>query len=131
MSKHTLPTDGEAYKFALLITCTLPILFGILLPVIFGHSYPTWPWLAGVSFGLIGLIFPQAMKHIHVYWHIFGEKIGKVNTKIILSVFYVLVIVPIGLIMSMFKDPMRMKEKNTDSYRVLPDKQEGSMKFPF
>ena len=66
------------------------------------------------------LVFPPALKSFHRVWMTAGEALGWLNSRIILSVIYYVVIVPIGAIRRMTgNDPMRRKfEKDAETYKI-------------
>jgi hypothetical protein len=66
------------------------------------------------------LVLPASMKHLYKVWMALGELLGWVNTRIILGVVFVALILPISIIMRLMgKDPLhRNLEKSTASYRV-------------
>ena len=104
--------------------------FGLiaLAPLIRGHNMRTWSLVIAIVFGVLGLIVPQILKPIFRVWMAFGEVLAWINTRIILTILYYLLIVPTGIILRMQgKDPMRLKfERDADTYRVIRAKREAS-----
>lgn len=55
-------------------------------------------------------------------WIIVGHKIGTFNSRVILTLFYVLIMIPYSLVMFPFADLMRMKSRQTWIKRETRDK---------
>lgn len=54
--------------------------------------------LIGVTLVFLGFFIPSALKHPYKVFSFFGEKVGNVIFKVILSLIYVLLILPVGLV---------------------------------
>jgi len=113
---------GFAFKMALVVA----VLFGALLPWLFGFRYPLWPWVFGAVLGTWGLLAPATLKWVYHGWMRFGMAIGAFNSKVILSLMFFVIILPAGAIMRLLrKDPMLRKlHTPATSYRV-PSKSAG------
>jgi hypothetical protein len=61
---------------------------------------PVWPYLLtpGILLVLGGVIVPTLLKRVYIAWMSLGFALGFVVSNIILTVFYYLVLTPIGLI---------------------------------
>ncbi len=85
-----------------------------------GHA---WPWLAGgAAFFLgTGLFLHPVLRPIYVGWMKFAQILGWVNTRILLGVFFYLILTPAGLVMRLLgKDPMdRRFDRAARSYWIL------------
>ncbi|MBT4936735.1 hypothetical protein HON22_02355 [Candidatus Peregrinibacteria bacterium] len=70
---------------------------------------------------------------IKSYWLKFAHTLGFINTKILLTLVFFLVITPIGLIMRLFgKDFLRKKmNKKIHSYWIQREEQPNDMRFQF
>lgn len=117
-----IPELGAAglRKFALTTGTILVGLFGVLLPWLFGLTYPLWPWLAGGILAAWGLVAPDSLNLLYRGWMKFGAAMGYINSRIILALLFYFIILPAGLIMRMAgKDPLQRKaESKKSSYRV-------------
>lgn len=114
------PSKKELRNFGLVTGGLTPVFFGLLLPWIFGHDFPKWPWIVGVILALWGLTLPLTIKPVYRVWMTIGNCLGWVNTRIILSIMFYLIILPVGFLMRLLgKDPMaRDLNKEQKSYRV-------------
>jgi len=103
--------------------------FGLLMAGVFSFFcvvffYKKWVIAAGVLgllilfFAGMGLLAPIGLTPVHRKWMWFAESAGNFNTKVILGLAYFLVLTPIRIISSAFReDPLRRKfEKHKKSY---------------
>jgi hypothetical protein len=124
MSQFSLTVENpgavELRKFGLVSGAIVVVLFGLLLPWLFGFPWPRWPWVfSGVLF-LWALVAPASLYIVYKYWMKFGHIAGWINTRIILGVLFFLVFFPTGVMMRLFaSDPMRRKlDSGSKSYRI-------------
>ncbi|MBI5472049.1 MAG: hypothetical protein HY961_06855 [Ignavibacteriae bacterium] len=69
-----------------------------------GAASNGWKWFLGaavVLFGLSRVAYP-IMKPIHIGWMTLAFALGWLNTRILLSLFFYLILTPIGLMMRVF-----------------------------
>ncbi len=87
-----------------------------------GFSARAWKWFLGCGAGLwvLSLLSYPIMKPIHIGWMTFAFALGWVNTRILLGIFYYLVMTPIGLMMRLFgKDLLDERiDKSKASYWI-------------
>lgn len=78
-----------------------------------GHTYPPRVLGAlGVSLLVPGLVAPRVLGPVERVWMRFAEVLGRVNTRIILTVFYLLVMTPVGLVRRWIADPLDRKMRD-------------------
>ena len=133
---HTIPEldDKELRKFGLMTGAIVAGLFGLLLPWIWEFSFPLWPWIFFAVFGAWALLAPATMQGVYRVWMRIGLAIGKVTTPIILGIVFYIVIMPVGLVMRLFRwDAMRRKlDSDLETYRIdKRDVSSGSLENPF
>ena len=99
-----------------------------LWPMLFGGGMRLWGIIPGVLLLFLAGIFPTALGPIHKGWMKIGHVLGWINTRIILSVVFYGMFVPMGFFMRLRgKDPMRRRfEPEADSYRVPSRGRPGS-----
>jgi heme/copper-type cytochrome/quinol oxidase subunit 4 len=99
-----------------------------LAPMIRSHSPRSWALVVAILFGTAGLIFPALLRPVYRVWMTIGEVLAWVNTRIILTILYYALIVPIGFMLRMRgKDPMRLKfERDAETYRIIREKRQAS-----
>lgn len=91
-------TDRDLRNFGIVFGAVLAGLFGLLLPYLFDHALPLWPWPVLVCFWLLALLRPSLLNGFYRLWMKVGSFVGMVNTRIILLVVFLVLIVPVGLL---------------------------------
>ena len=111
-------TDKQARKSALLVAA---VLLGIAawnlyrgrttVVIIFG--------VLGAALVVAGLLFPAAARAFHVAWMRFAVALGHVNSRVLLTLVYYLVVTPYGFISRLVRrDPLRRRADRDESYWV-------------
>jgi hypothetical protein len=91
-----------------------------------GENPRVWALVPAVLLVATALILPLALRSFHGFWMTIGEGLGWLNTKILLTLLYYFMIVPIGMILRVSgSDPMKRKlEQNAQTYRIPRKKRE-------
>lgn len=114
------PDKKGLRDFGLTTGAILVVLFGLLLPWLFDHALPVWPWIIAAVLAVWALAIPNTLRPVYRGWMAVGHVLGWVNTRIILGIMFYLIFLPTGLIMRILgKDPMARKFTADKSYRVL------------
>ena len=73
----------------------------------------------------LGVVYPKALEELHDKWLRFAHVLGWFNTRLLLSLFYYLVITPVGVVMRLFgRDPLDRKwASEQKSYWITRDEQ--------
>ena len=127
-------SNTEMRKFGLMMGAVIAALFGLLLPWLFGHAYPLWPWILAGAFWLVAGIAPAALGPVHSAWLRIGHALGWINTRIILGLMFYTVFFVVGVFMKLLgKDPMSRKfDATLDTYRVRSEVRERNhLEKPF
>ena len=68
----------------------------------------TWRWAIGVSAGFlaIALAAPWLLLPLNRLWAAFAQRLGHLSNFVLLGAFYYVFILPAGVIMRLFADPM-------------------------
>ena len=104
-------------EFGLLIGFVFPVLIGWLIPILFGHGFRTWSLWIGIPGIVLGLTFPLLLYYPYRLWMTIGHLLGWVNSRLILGLVFMLVLVPIAFFMKFFGyDPLRLKKQKVKSY---------------
>lgn len=114
------PGRKELRKFGVVFGCFFALVFGLLLPWRLKAGYPAWPWaVAAVSWSWAAFA-PGTMLPFYRTWMRVGAFLGRVNTFIILTVFFYAVITPFSIIMRLYgRDTMARKTgPDIKTYRV-------------
>ena len=105
-------------EFGLLIGFGFPILIGWLIPAITGHGLREWTLWVGFLGLIIGLTCPVLLYYPYKFWMKLGLILGWVNSRIILGLVYMIVLLPIAFIMRLIgHDSLRTKRKGEKTYR--------------
>ena len=120
MSDQKKLTIKELREFGLLTGGIIAGLFGLILPLIKGHSLPIIPWVIGIVLVGLAIFLPKSLDPIYRVWMKIGLALGWVNSRIILSIVFFLILTPMAFIMKLLKrDTMARKfDFQVESYRV-------------
>jgi hypothetical protein len=122
MSRQAAPRVNakELRQFGLLFGLLLMLFFGLLLPWLWGRPWPQWPWLAGGALWLWALVLPRTIYYPYRGWMAVGAVLGWINTRILMSIVFNLVVLPTGLVLRLMgRDPLhRRLDPGAESYRV-------------
>ena len=107
-------------NFGLLTGTIIAVLFGLILPLLWGHGLPILPWIIGGVFYGLALIIPQSLDPIHYGWMRVGQVLGRVNSCIILGLIFFVMLTPMALVMRLInRDTMTRKfDFELETYRV-------------
>jgi hypothetical protein len=100
-----------------------------LAPVILrGQGPRIWALTFAIGLAATALIFPPVLKPFFRVWMTIGEMLGWLNTRIILTVTYYSLLVPIGAILRLIgNDPMRRNfDRHAETYRITRSKRPPS-----
>jgi hypothetical protein len=108
----------ELRKFGLMVGGVF-VAIGVLFLLRHKSSYPFFLGL-GSTLIVFGAIWPRALKYIYVAWMALAFTLGFVMSNVILTVFFFLLVTPIGLLSRLFgKDFLARKlDKHAASYWI-------------
>jgi ABC-type uncharacterized transport system permease subunit len=124
----------ELRNFGYVMAGAFVALFGLGLPWLLDHPWPTWPWIVAAIFAGFGKFSPESLKIVFRIWMKFGSAMSKVMTPLVLGIVFYLVITPFGLVMRLFgRDPLtHHADPACNSYRVTSvDPKPENMERPF
>ena len=121
MTNQDQYSPRELREFGLIMAAMLILMFGFVLPWVFGYSFPYWPFIAAFVFAVLALIRPVLLAPVNRIWLKIGGVLGWVNTRLIMGVMFFLLIAPIGLLMRLFGKDTLSKKLSAEqvSYRVV------------
>ncbi len=64
----------------------------------------------------------QALRALYAWWKPIARKIGDVQARVLLTLFYFVVLGPFALAVSIFSDPLAVKPTTTPGWRPRPPK---------
>lgn len=68
-----------------------------------------WAIVAAAIFLAIALAAPWILLPLNRLWAVFGRRLGYINNYVLLGAFFYVFVLPTGLIMRLFGDPLRRK----------------------
>ena len=78
-----------------------------------GHVMPPRIlWTLAVLLVVPGLVAPSILGPVRTVWMRFGAAVGEFNSRVLLTVFFYVVIFPFGVILRTFRDPLNRKWKD-------------------
>ncbi len=118
---HVIPElDAVGLRhFGLLFGAIIAVLFGLLLPWLFDHGIPRWPFAVGGVFAAWAIAAPTTLRPVYTGWMKFGYFMSRITTPLLMGLIFFIVVTPIGLVRQLVaKDPMKRHfDPNADSYR--------------
>ena len=114
------PSSKKYKDFGLLIGIGFPLVIGLLLPFITGHSFRLWTLFISIPSLILAFSVPKYLKRPYELWISIGNTLGWVNSRIILGLVFLLVLIPISILLKLFKyDPLKRKITNAKTYREV------------
>ena len=115
------PSVRELRNFGFMMGGFIAVIFGLLIPWIWGLNFLRWPWITGAVFIAWGLLLPATLLLVFRVWMKIGGVLGWVNTRLLLGLVFYLMFFPLGLVMRLFGwDAMHRKlSAEADSYRIV------------
>lgn len=111
--------QSELRKFGFVTAGMVLLFFIVLIPYVWNLGMPIWPWIIAGLLSFFALVAPALLRPIYKVWMKFAEILGWINTRLILSIVFYFLIVPVGIIARIFNDPMQRSINITiDSYRI-------------
>ena len=119
-------------QFGFLICFTFPFLIGWFLPLLGGHPFRVWTLFISMPAGILGILKPGLLLYPYIAWMKLGLILGWVNSRIILGLVFLIVLIPISLVMkSIGHDPLRTKKFSQKSYREIKTNNKVNLKKIF
>ena len=115
--KNTV-TNKQLREFGILVGIIFPLLLGLIIPFIRGHSFAEWTLLIGIPLLITGVLKPKLLLLPYKFWISLGLYLGWINSRLILGFVFIFILQPISFLMKFFGyDPLRKKRLGKKSYR--------------
>ena len=113
-------------SFGVSVGCIFAVLG--LGPLLFGKEMRPWCVIPAGALLFLGTLVPRSLVSVQQVWMKIGHVLGSINTKIILTVIFFGLVVPMGFVMRLAgKDPMRRRyAPDANTYRVPSSPRPGS-----
>ncbi len=109
----------------------------VIVAVLWRNS-PTVPWVAlvvAIALAAVSLIAPVVLKPLNILWFQFGLLLHRVVNPIVMFAMFAVVFVPAGVIMRLWRDPLRSRRTTGASTYWIERREsrdtEGSMTNQF
>ena len=105
-------------EFGIFMGFGLPVFFGFIIPLLWGHELRFWTIWVGLVFLLAAFFRPNNLFVIYRLWMRIGEFLGWINSRIILGLIFILVLQPIALVMRILGyDPLDIRKNKVSTYK--------------
>jgi hypothetical protein len=104
-------------KFGLSVGCVF-LAFGCVSWWRAHDVAPRIMWALGAPLVVLGLVAPSLLAPVERGWMAMAEVLGRINTRIILSVLYIVIVTPLGWIRRWRGDPLdrRMQDGRSSNW---------------
>ena len=117
MNNNTIPKK-RLRDFGIIVGLGFPLILGLTIPYFTGHNFRTWTLFVGLPFLILAFTKPKILVQPFNSWIYIGNTLSSINSKIILGLIFIFVLLPISFIMKCLgHDPLQMKKVNQNSYR--------------
>ncbi len=115
---NNLIKNIELRKFGLVVGIFFPLLLGLIIPFFRGHDFAQWTLFIGIPLIITGIFKPRLLHYPYKIWIAIGHYLGWINSRLILGLVFIFVLLPISFFMRIFGyDPLRKKRAGKKSYR--------------
>lgn len=126
----------ELRKYGFVMAALFAAIFGVAAPLLRSVPIPYWPWMVAAAFVVAAAVKPAVLRPVHAAWMKLGHVLGAINSRIILTVVYFVVVFPYGLLLKAFRhDPLSLrKTPGATTYRKLaqnPASLKSSLERPY
>ena len=115
-------SEKQLRKFGIIIGLGIPVIIGWLIPLLGGHLFRMWTLFVGFPLFILGILKPNLLYYPYKAWMALGNILGWINSRIVLGLVYILLLIPIAFIMKVFGyDPLKQNQKKNIliSYREV------------
>lgn len=114
------PDKHELRKFGFIFAAIMIGLFELLLPWLRDRPLPLWPLYIAVPVATLAAVWPLGLGPFYKAWMKFGLVMGAINTRIIMSIVFFVMLTPIAWLMrALGKDLLALRlDRSANSYRV-------------
>ena len=111
------------------------ITLGVIITLIFLYFNTFHEWMLlpililGLSLFFLGIFYPRILTYPNIIWFKFGLFLGKIISPIVMSIIFIVTIIPIGFFMKLLKkDLLLMKfDASQSSYWVNKEEKKTTM----
>lgn len=116
-AKLLKPDDHAGLRrFGISIGLALPMIFMALLPWLFNYPMPLWPVLIPLWLLPLAMVTPGLLYYPYRLWMAVFGVVGIINTYLILSLVFVLLITPMGLVLRLLGKLQYQKRRSCSDH---------------
>ena len=120
MQKSLSTSKKQLRIFGILIGIFFPLFIGFIVPLIWNHPFRIWTLFVSAIGFCCGLLIPKILYYPYLIWIKIGYLLGWINSKIILGLVFIIILIPIGFIMKLFGyDPLKIRQIKKMTVRNL------------
>ena len=112
-------TKNQLVYFGIIMGFGIPIFIGFFIPHLNNHDFQKWTLWLGFTFLIIGILRPKMLLGTYTLWMNIGKVLGWINSRVILGLVFMFVLLPISIVMKIFGyDPLKNTiNKNKKTYK--------------
>ena len=132
IASHVYTEQSSEKSFGVVFSIVF-LIVSLFPPLINSEGLRIWALVVSIIFFLLAFLAPKVLVLPNKLWFKFGLLIGSIVAPIVITLVYLVTVVPTGLIMRLLgKDLLKQKlDKNAKSYWVKRSEPMGSMKNQF
>lgn len=113
----------ELRKFGVLMAVFVPIVLIYILPKVMVINATAAAIGMAATFAGLALVKPVSLERLYLAWIKLGNLLGRINTKILLTLIYFLFLVPYALVLRLFgRQVLRLKfEADAKTYKIYTE----------
>lgn len=128
--------DTKALKsFAITMSWAFPVIFGAALPWLFSYQWQWWPFVISGVLMLLYLVKPALLYYPFRFWMTIAGILGWVNTRLILGLSYLILIMPLGIVLRLvgkLQYKSKMPTNVTSNYvKREAESDKKNLEYPF
>ena len=114
----SITSKKELKRFGILFSVSFFFLVGSIIQIFGIYSFKFWSLYFAIFLLGLAILRPLAFVYIYKFWIFFRDLLIQLISKMILFLFFFIVLTPIALIMKIFKyDPLKKNKSLRKSYR--------------
>jgi hypothetical protein len=110
-------TARDLRIFGITFAAAFAVTLGLIVPLIRRAHFAFWPWAIAAVFLLFALAAPEALRRFHTLWMWLGHRLGAIQSRIILSIVFFLIVTPLGWLMRLTRKS-RGFDRGAATYRI-------------
>lgn len=108
------PNRKQLREFGLVTGGLFALIFGLFIPWVWHFAWPIWPWIVLAVLGSWALVHPGSLILVYKPWMKLAMILGWINTRIIMTLLFFVILLPVALIMRLIgHDPLQKRLDST------------------